>query len=83
MSNQKNKLPLGLLLQNADLISDEQLQNALDIQSKYPQMKLGEILVLQEEVKAKTINFFVNKWQEFLVQGQQFPIGYYLKNAAL
>ncbi|MGB5633576.1 MAG: hypothetical protein WBM86_12485, partial [Waterburya sp.] len=72
MSNQKNKLPLGLLL-----------QNALDIQSKYPQMKLGEILVLQEEVKAKTINFFVNKWQEFLVQGQQFPIGYYLKNAAL
>ena len=83
MSNQKNKLPLGLLLQNAALISNEQLQNALKIQSQYTQMKLGEILVLQEEVKAKTIDFFVNKWHEFIVQGQQFPIGYYLKNAAL
>ena len=83
MSNQKNKLPLGLILQNAGLISNEQLQNALKIQSQYTQMKLGEILVLQEEIKAKTIDFFVNEWHEFVAQGRQFPIGYYLKNAAL
>lgn len=83
MSNQKNKLPLGLLLQNAGLISNEQLQNALKIQSQYTQMKLGEILVLQEQIKAKTINFFVNEWHKFVARGRQFPIGYYLKNAAL
>lgn len=83
MSNQKNKLPLGLLLQNAGLISNKQLQNALKIQSQYTQMKLGEILVIQEEIKAKTINFFVNEWHEFVARGRQFPIGYYLKNAAL
>ena len=83
MSNQKNKLPLGLLLQNAGLISNEQLQNALKIQSQYSQMKLGEILVIQEEIKAKTVDFFVNEWHKFVAKGGQFPIGYYLKNAAL
>ena len=83
MSSSKNKIPLGLLLQNADLISDEQLQNALKIQSQFDQMKLGEILVLQEGLRAKTIDFFVNQWQEIADQGQQYPIGHYLKIAAL
>ena len=83
MSQSKNKIPLGLLLKNAGLISNEQLQKALEIQSQYTQMKLGEILILQEGIRAKTINFFVNKWQDVLAQGQQFPIGYYLNQAAL
>ncbi|HEY9771573.1 MAG TPA: hypothetical protein V6C71_24275 [Coleofasciculaceae cyanobacterium] len=83
MSNQNHKPLLGILLQNAGLISQEQLQNALDIQVKYSQMKLGEILVLQEGITAKTIEFFVNKWHIFLAQGQQFPIGYYLNQACL
>lgn len=83
MPQSKNKTPLGLLLKNAGLISNEQLQKALEVQSQYTQMKLGEILILQEGVRAKTIVFFVDKWQDFVTQGQQFPIGYYLKNAAL
>lgn len=83
MSNHNHKLPLGLLLKSAGLISDEQLQNALKLQAKYTQMKLGEILVLQEDIKAKTVDFFADKWQEFYVQGKQFPIGYYLKKACL
>ena len=83
MSNQKNKVPLGSLLKDADLISDEQLQEALDVQSQYDQMKLGEILILQEGIRAKTIDFFVNKWADCLAQGKQFPIGYYLNKAAL
>ena len=58
MSNQINKVPLGSLLKDADLISDEQLQEALDVQSQYDQMKLGEILILQEGIRAKTIDFF-------------------------
>lgn len=83
MPTRNNTLPLGMLLENAGLIDDKQLQHALELQSKYPQMKLGEILVLKEGIKSKTISFFVDKWQEIQKEGQQFPIGYYLKNASL
>lgn len=79
----KNKLPLGLLLKNAGLISDERLQKALAIQAKYTKMKLGEILVLQEGIQAKTIDFFVNSWQKLVEKGRKFPIGYYLNKAGL
>ena len=81
--NQNNKLPIGLLLQRAGLISPEELQNALDIQAQYTQMKLGEILVLQQGIREKTIDFFVDKWQEIIAQGQIFPLGYYLRKAYL
>ena len=82
MSDTQN-IPLGLVLQSAGLISEEQLQKALELQSKYTQMKLGEILVLQEGMRAKTIEFFVKKRHEIASQGQQFPIGYYLEEASL
>lgn len=39
----QNKLPTGLLLQNAGLISTQQLQDALELQAQYTEMKLGEI----------------------------------------
>lgn len=83
MSEQNNKLPIGLLLKNAGLISEKQLQNALAIQKKYTQMKLGEILVLRGGIEAKTINFFVDRWQKLLDSGKRFPLGYYLKKAFL
>jgi hypothetical protein len=79
----QNKLPMGLLLQQAGLISAEQLQEALKLQAKYTQLKLGEILALQQGIKVKTIDFFVDKWQETIEQGQIFPLGYYLQKAYL
>ena len=79
----QNKLPMGLLLQQAGLISPEQLQEALKLQAKYTQMKLGEILALQQGIRVKTIDFFVDKWQETIDQGQIFPLGYYLQRASL
>ena len=82
MSNPQN-IPLGLALQSAGLISEQQLQKALELQSKYTQMKLGEILVLQEDIKAKTIDFFVTKRPKIASQDRQLPIGYYLKDASL
>ena len=82
MSDPQN-VPLGLALQNAGLISQEQLQKALELQSRYTQMKLGEILVLQEGIRAKTIEFFVKKRAEIAIKGQEFPIGYYLQDASL
>ena len=83
MSQSNKKLPLGIFLQNVGLISSQQLENALEIQSQYTQMKIGEILVLQEEIKPQTLDFFVHKWREIKEEGQQFPIGYYFKNASL
>lgn len=83
MSELNNKLPIGLLLQNAGLISAEQLKQALEVQKQYTQMKLGEILALQQGLKTKTIDFFVDKWQEVLAQGQILPLGYYLNQASL
>ncbi|MEL6496134.1 MAG: hypothetical protein AAFQ41_13585 [Cyanobacteria bacterium J06623_7] len=83
MSESHNKLPIGMLLQHAGLISNEQLHKALELQAQYTQMKLGEILVLQEGLRVKTIDFFVDKWQEIIDRGQIFPLGYYLKEACL
>ncbi|MGL5796185.1 MAG: hypothetical protein ACRC06_17640 [Waterburya sp.] len=83
MATKNNNLPIGKLLQNAGLISEKQLENALNLQVKYTKMKLGEILVLQEGLKPKTIDFFVNRWSKINTEGRQFPIGYYLKNADL
>ena len=83
MFNKKNTLPIGKLLQNAGLISDEQLAMALKTQSQYTKMKLGEILALQDVIDARTVNFFVNYWQEIEQEGPQFPFGHYLKEAGL
>jgi len=83
MSEINNKLLIGSLLQQAGLISAEQLQTALELQKKYTQMKLGEILVLQQGIRVRTIDFFADKWQEVMTQGQLLPLGYYLKQACL
>ena len=83
MSYKNDSLPIGKLLQNAGLISNQQLEKALEIQAQYTKMKLGEILVLQEAIKAQTVDFFVDEWQKIQEEGQQFPIGFYLKKASL
>ena len=83
MNHRKDTLPIGELLQTAGLISELQLQEALLIQSEYNSMKLGEILALQEIVETATVNFFVDRWEQIKQEGQQFPLGYYLKKASL
>jgi len=83
MSNANNNLPIGDLLRLSGLVSQEQVQKALDFQKNFPQMKLGEILVVQNKVKSKTIDFFVYKWTAIKQRGFQFPVGYYLQQAAL
>ena len=83
MPNKNNTLPIGKLLQDAGLISEEQLAMALKMQSQYTEMKLGEILALQSAVKVQTVDFFVDTWQEIEQEGAQFPLGYYFKKAYL
>ena len=81
MSLKKNTLPIGELLQNAGLISDKQLEIALGVQSQHPQMKLGEILSMQEVIDVRTVDFFADQWQKIKQDEQKFSLDYCLKKA--
>lgn len=83
MSSVNNNLLIGEILQSAGLVQQEQVQKALNFQKKFTKMKLGEILVIQDKIQSKTIDFFVNKWAAIKQKGHQFPIGYYLQQASL
>ena len=78
-----NTLSIGKLLKNAGLISDIQLEKALLIQSQSTFTNVEKILVLQGIVKAPTVRFFREEWQNIKQEGQHFPIGYYLQKAYL
>ncbi len=75
--------PLGKVLEEAGLISDSQINSALEIQSKYGQFKFGTILVTLGILKHKTIDFFVEQFPKLLEQPRIQPLGYYLEKAAL
>lgn len=73
---------LGVLLQDAHLISDVQVQVALVDQKAY-QMRLGDILVLHGWLKKQTIDFFVEQWDKLLSNHHQYSLEYCLKAAGL
>ena len=76
--------PLGEILQEAGLISEAQLKVALEDQKQYPHLRLGEILVWRGWVKQETVNFFAQQWDKLLRSRQRkYPLGYYLREAAL
>ncbi|MGH2412432.1 MAG: hypothetical protein ACRDEA_01785 [Microcystaceae cyanobacterium] len=77
--------PIGLVLQEADLISASQLEVALQDQSQFGHLLLGEILALRGWIKQETADFFAQHWTELLQDQdrQKQPLGYYLKLAAL
>lgn len=77
------KKPLGTLLRQAALISYPQLEVALKDQQEYPNLLIGEILVLRGWIKKNTVNFFAEDLHTILQQKKQYPIGYYLQQAAL
>ncbi|MEL4898065.1 hypothetical protein [Crocosphaera sp. Alani8] len=74
---------LGEVLRDADLITDAQLQTVLRDQQEYKYQKIGEILALRGWIKQETVDFFAEEWKSCLKQGPQYPIGQYLKRAAL
>lgn len=63
-----NKLPIGQLLQQAGLISENQLDLALQNQKipGYEELQLGEILALRGWVKQETSDFFATRWQQIV-----------------
>jgi hypothetical protein len=74
---------IGLLLQEAALVSPAQIEVALLDQSIYTDLRLGEILALRGWVKQETADFFAECWSAEIDLEQDYPLGYYLKSAAL
>lgn len=75
--------PLGVVLQEADLVSASQVKIALQDQDQNSDLRLGEILSLRGWIKQETADFFADRWQHLKNSEQKEPIGQYLKQAAL
>lgn len=75
--------PLGILLQDADLISAVQVQQALTEQKTGLNVPIGEILVQKGWINPQTVSFFAEDWYTLLQQSSRQPLGYYLKAAGL
>jgi hypothetical protein len=78
-----SRQPLGVVLQQADLVSANQIEVALKHQSDYPNLRIGEILALRGWIKLETADFFSEHWSSLVQEKGDQPLGYYLKKAAL
>jgi len=82
-------LLLGQLLQQAGIISWDELQTALQAQKReeYKGHRLGEVLVVMGLVSPETLEFFASRFQEVMAEAQAHPherkIGDYLQEAHL
>jgi hypothetical protein len=75
--------PIGLILQEADLITPAQIEVALQDQ-QYFQLPFGEILALHGWIRQETADFFVEEWPRLTLGGPlDCPLGHYLQRAAL
>ena len=74
---------IGLLLQEAALVSPAQIEVALFDQASYGDLRLGEILALRGWIEQETADFFAERWYAEIELEQRNPLGYYLKSAAL
>jgi hypothetical protein len=74
---------IGQKLQEADLISEAQIDIAVTTQASYPDLRLGQILALRGWIKQQTADFFDREWETLLNQRRRQPLGYYLKSAGL
>ena len=83
MSPIRNKVILGVILQQAGLVPAVKFKQALEQQNKNQQQDLGEILASGGEISQETVNFFVERWFELVAEKPKQPIGQYLKQAGL
>ncbi len=75
--------PLGKVLQQADLITSEQIEIALKEQTQVGGLRFGEILASHQWLKQETADFFSQHWPTLLEQKPKQPLGKYLKAAGL
>ena len=76
-------LPLGQLLQEADLLSYEQVEMILAAQAQQKYRKFGELVVEQGWLQRSTLDFFAEQFPQLHRKSAKQPLGEYLKAAAL
>ena len=79
----RHRAKIGAILREADLVSENQVELALQVKEHYSHLLLGEILAMQGWLKSETADFFVEEWSNLLEQRYREPLGYYLQQAAL
>lgn len=85
----QKKLSIGQLLQQSGLVSENQLELALQNQAipGYEELKLEEILALRGWVKQETLDFFTTRWPQIIAavkdNTHQAKLGLYLAEANL
>ena len=72
---------LGEILQEAGLVSAGQVEVALREQLTYPQLRIGEILVLHGWISRETVNFFTEIYVKAANQSSRKKLGFYLCQA--
>lgn len=84
MSHSRNQVPLGAVLQQAGLVSAEQVNQALKQQKQTDSnLTIGEILAQDGKINPQTADFFAERWFSLVTEQPKQPIGQYLKQAAL
>ncbi|MBE9241301.1 hypothetical protein [Synechocystis salina] len=73
---------LGEILRDADLITEAQIQVALQDQ-QYSPLPIGEILVVRGWLHQETVDFFAESWPRMVKTRDRRPLGYYLQQAHL
>ena len=80
---QTEYLPLGEILQQAGLLSAQNIRQALNIQKQYRDYRFGEILIKEGYLATETINFFVQDLPELVRTDRKLRLGDYLDMAGL
>ena len=83
ISNTYVSLPLGKMLQEAQLVSTIQIDIALQYQRRFTKLRLGEIMVLKGWLKPQTADFFADNFPAILKLKNRHKLGGYLKKAGL
>jgi hypothetical protein len=74
--------PLGAVLQRAGLVSEEQVEAALEEQ-KSTKRRIGEILAAHGWIAQESVDFFADEWPQLRHQASRQKLGQYLRRAAL
>ncbi|MGL6344538.1 MAG: hypothetical protein ACRC80_35985, partial [Waterburya sp.] len=82
-----NQLPqnqlLGEILEQAGLVSDEQIQIALAERREIHHLRVGEIMALRGWINQRTADFFADEWCNLVNQTEKQLLGYYLEQSGL
>ena len=80
---QTEYLPLGEILQQAGLLTPQDIRQTLKIQKQDNNHRFGEILIKQGHLRPETVNFFINDLPQLVNTDNKLRLGDYLNNAGL